>query len=62
MKTTIGRVRRRTSTKHRSMALVVRSFRHRCGGKEKNGNFSILIYLKLFTQPHCSGHVSFIDL
>src|SRR5579875_3357704 len=34
-KHTIGRVRRRTSTKHRSMTLVVRSVRQRCRGKSK---------------------------
>ena len=34
-KHTIGRVRRRTSTKQRSMTLVVRSFGHRCRGGEE---------------------------
>src|SRR5271157_2298517 len=34
-KQTMGRVRRRTSTKQRSMILVVRSFLHRCRGKLK---------------------------
>src|SRR5580704_13414738 len=33
--TTMGRVRRRTSTKQRSIAFVVRSFRHRCTGSTK---------------------------
>ena len=35
-KHTMGRVRRRTSTKQRSITLVVRSLRHRCRGKAKN--------------------------
>jgi len=39
-KHTIGRVRRRTSTKQRSITLVVRSFFHRCRGKAKNANNS----------------------
>src|ERR1700719_1772110 len=34
-KHTIGRVRLRTSTKQRSITLVVRSLRHRCRGKAK---------------------------
>src|SRR5260370_39401992 len=38
--TTIGRVRRRTSTKQRSITLVVRSFRHRYLGKLKKGSKS----------------------
>ena len=39
-KQTMGRVRRRTSTKQRSMILVVRSFRHRWRGKLKNDSNS----------------------
>src|SRR5271166_3182846 len=39
-KHTIGRVRRRTSTKQRSMMLVVRSFLQRCRGKLKNDSRS----------------------
>ena len=39
-KHTMGRVRRRTSTKQRSITLVVRSFRHRCRGKAKNDSSS----------------------
>ena len=39
-KQTMGRVRRRTSTKQRSMMLVVRSFRHRCLGKRKKASSS----------------------
>jgi hypothetical protein len=37
-KQTMGRVRRRTSTKQRSMMLVVRSLRHRCRGKRKTAS------------------------
>src|ERR1017187_10940797 len=37
-KQTMGRVRRRTSTKQRSMRLVLRSFFHRCRGKRKKDN------------------------
>jgi hypothetical protein len=40
-KHTMGRVRRRTSTKQRSMMLVVRSFLHRCRGKLKNDSNSV---------------------
>jgi hypothetical protein len=36
----MGRVRRRTSTKQRSIILVVRSFFHRCRGKLKNDSSS----------------------
>jgi hypothetical protein len=39
-KQTMGRVRRRTSTKQRSMTLVVRSLRHRCRGNAKNDSNS----------------------
>ena len=39
-KHTMGRVRRRTSTKQRSITLVVRSLRHRCRGKAKNDSNS----------------------
>src|SRR5216683_6332999 len=39
-KHTMGRVRRRTSTKQRSITLVVRSFRHRCRGKVKKDSSS----------------------
>jgi hypothetical protein len=39
-KQTMGRVRRRTSTKQRSMTLVVRSFGHKCRGKAKNDSSS----------------------
>ena len=39
-KHTMGRVRRRTSTKQRSITLVVHSFRHRCRGKAKNDSSS----------------------
>src|SRR5579885_2045426 len=39
-KHTMGRVRRRTSTKQRSMTLVVRSFFHKCRGKLKNDSSS----------------------
>src|SRR5213594_4075277 len=39
-KHTIGRVLRRTSTKQRSITLVVRSLRHRCRGKAKNDSNS----------------------
>ena len=39
-KHTMGRVRRRTSTKQRSMRLVVRSFLRRCRGKLKNDSNS----------------------
>src|SRR5581483_8887906 len=39
-KQTMGRVRRRTSTKQRSMTLVVRSFLQRCRGKLKNDSSS----------------------
>jgi hypothetical protein len=39
-KQTMGRVRRRTSTKQRSITLVVRSLRHRCPGKAKNASNS----------------------
>src|SRR5581483_6388830 len=39
-KHTMGRVRRLTSTKQRSMTLVVRSFRHKCRGKLKNDSSS----------------------
>ena len=37
-KQTMGRVRRFTSTKQRSMMLVVHSLRHRCLGKAKNAS------------------------
>jgi len=39
-KQTMGRVLRRTSTKQRSMILVVRSLRHRCLGKRKKASNS----------------------
>jgi hypothetical protein len=39
-KHTMGRLRRRTSTKQRSITLVVRSLRHRCRGKAKNDSSS----------------------
>src|SRR5919198_5261953 len=39
-KQTMGRVRRRTSAKQRSITLVVRSFRHRWRGKLKNDSSS----------------------
>src|SRR5471030_1760236 len=39
-KQTMGRVRRRTSTKQRSIMLVVRSLRHSCSGKLKKLNNS----------------------
>src|SRR5438105_15372120 len=39
-KQTMGRVRLRTSTKQRSMTLVVRTFFHRCRGKAKNDSSS----------------------
>src|ERR1700738_1205320 len=39
-KHTMGRVRRRTSTKQRSITLVVRSFRQRCRGKGKKDSSS----------------------
>src|SRR5581483_9638973 len=41
-KHTMGRVRRLTSTKQRSMTLVVRSFRHKCRGKLKNDSQAVL--------------------
>ncbi len=56
----MGRVLRRTSTKHRSMALVVRSFRHRCRGNSKNvssagrsrsSRFTNVEYLALPAKP-----------
>src|SRR5690348_15461459 len=39
-KQTMGLMRRRTSTKQRSITLVVRSLRHKCRGKAKNDNKS----------------------
>src|SRR5712691_10939560 len=39
-KQTIGRVRRRTSTKQRSITLVVRNLRHKCLGKAKKESSS----------------------
>ena len=39
-KQTIGRVRRRTSTKQRSITFVVRNLRHKCRGKAKKESSS----------------------
>ena len=36
LNTIMGRVRGRTSTKQRWMTLVVRSFRHKCGGNTRS--------------------------
>ena len=46
-KQTMGRVRRLTSTKQRSMMLVVRSLRHRCREKLKKDNNSGSVVLNV---------------
>jgi hypothetical protein len=48
-KHTMGRVRQRTSTKQRSITLVVRSLRYRCRGKAKNDSSSGRSRPKRFT-------------
>src|SRR3989442_1178523 len=53
-KHTIGRVLRRTSTKQRSITLVVRSLRHRCRGKAKNdSNSGKSCSSRRTTAPYC---------
>src|SRR6266853_1340017 len=56
-KHTIGRVLRRTSTKQRSITLVVRSLRHRCRGKAKNdSNSGKSCSSRRTTAPHAVSH------
>jgi hypothetical protein len=54
-KQTIGRVRRRTSTKTRSMTLVVRSLGHRWRGKLKKLNFPVLSAWPGSPRPNACG-------
>src|SRR5260370_40259192 len=56
-KHTMGRVRRRTSTKRRSITLVVRSFRHRCLFRAA---YCRLIRL-IFQQLNFAGWPQFCD-
>ena len=56
---TMGRVRRRTSTKQRSMMLVVRSFLHRCRGKLKND--SSCGKSAINTNTPCLNYNAFFD-